>query len=98
MIDYFKKYNITIEEMEKIEAGLDKELITNFKVMENNVCEVLEYFRELGIKNLSNIIIYRPDLCFKTKMYLEIQMQRIDVELLKYIIDNNIDDLICFNI
>ena len=67
MIEYLKNYSISLEEWDLIEAGLDKELLLNFKVMENNVCEVISYFHEIGVQKLANIIIYRPDLCFKTR-------------------------------
>ena len=98
MIEYLKEYNITIEQWDLIENNLSEDLILNLKIMEDNVCEVLSLFKELGIKNLANIIIYRPDLCFKTKKDLQEKINKIDIELLKYIINHNIDDLNIFNI
>ena len=98
MIEYFKNYHITFEEQDIIEASLNKNVLHNFKVMEKNVCEVLAYLHEIGVRNLSNVIIFRPDIFFKTRNCLEEQFSKINIKLLISIIDNNIDDLVCFNI
>jgi hypothetical protein len=98
MIDYLKDFSISIEEYDLIEARLSKEMISNFNVMQNNVVDVLTYLKELGVSKVANVIIYRPDLCFKSIADLQMLFKKIDIELLIYIINNSPDDLTCFDI
>jgi len=98
MIDYLKNFDISIEELETIESKLSKEMVLSFQIMQSNVIEVLSYFKELGVEKLANIVIYRPDLCFKSIADLETLFKKIDIELLQFIIDKSPDDLTCFDI
>ena len=98
MIEYLKDYVMNNQEFEIIKAKLDKNMTLNFSVMKTTVSDNLSYFHELGITNLTNIILYRPDLCFKPNRYLKEKFKNWDLELLKYIIENNVDDLNSCNI
>ena len=98
MIDYLKKFDITSAEIEELKLTLHNEILLNLEVMQNNVIEVLIFLKEFGVNNLYNIIKERPDLCLKDKNDLERDLTVLDKNLLIYIFDNDIDDLINFRI
>ena len=97
-MDYLKRYNIKDTEYRFICDNLNPETLINLEVMQYNVEEVLKFLIEKGVKRPSNIVNYRPDLCLKPIKYLEEKLSKLDVKLIVYIIDNSIDDLICFDI
>lgn len=98
MLKYLEQFDITEEEISLLRQKLKPEVIENLEVMRNNVIEVLIYLKDFGVKNLSNVIISRPDLCFRTKVILEQNLTKLDKNLLVFIFNNSIDDLINFNI
>lgn len=95
---YLKQFDITEEEIGLINQTLTPELIENFEVMRISVVEALSYLKDFGAENLVNIILYRPDLCFRTMATLEQNFSSLDKELLVFILNNSIDDLTNFNI
>jgi len=97
MLEYLKDY-VSEEDFDIIKTKLDKNMILNFSVMQTTVSDVLTSLKNKGITNIKNIILSRPDLCFKTINYLEEEFNKLDSELLKYIINNHLDELNSFNI
>lgn len=97
MLEYLKAY-VSPEEYDFICANLSPSLSLDFQVMENNVSLILSYLSELGIKNLSKIIVNRPELCFRDKEVLCSQFNQINQDLLIKLIEEDLDTLICFNI
>ena len=98
MIDYLKQFNITSENIEELKTVLPSEAIENLEVMQHNVSEVLTFLTEFGVKNIMNILKYRLDICFRSKETIEQDFTVLDKDMLIFIIDNDIDDLINFNI
>lgn len=98
MMDYLKQFDITTDDLEELKAILSKEMINNLDIMRHNVIEVLLFLKNYGVNNLYDILKYRPDLCLKDKIDLEQDLTAFDKELLLFIFNNNIDDLINFNI
>ena len=97
-MEYLKIFNITSNQIEDLKTSLNKEIITNLEIMRHNVTEVLKFLKDFGVVNLINVVKFRPDLCFKDKLDLERDLTVLDKELLLFIFDNDIDDLIDFNI
>lgn len=95
MIDYLNKYNVDILNMKKI---FNNDIINKFDVMETNVSSILEYLKSLGINDFNELIINRPDIFFNDIVYLKEKMDKIDKELIKYIIENDSENLINFDI
>lgn len=98
MIDYLHQFNISSEELNEIKEFLNSDMIINLEVMQNNVKEVLTYLQNFGIKHLYNIIKYRPDILLKDRKDLEQELLTVDKNLLLFIFENDIDDLINLNI
>ena len=98
MIEYLKAYNLTTKEYNYLCNNLDQDLINRMAIMQDNVCEILQFLADIGIKNLVAVLMYRPDLCFRNINMLKKQISELEPKMLVSIIDNNIDDLVCFNI
>ena len=97
MIEYLKEF-VRQEEYELIFDSLTEKQIDNFEVMENNVIEVIVYLKELKISNITNIIIKRPDLFFRSIDTLKELFASVDKDLLFHILEYEPTDLINFNI
>ncbi|MDD4188285.1 MAG: hypothetical protein PHX04_06000 [Bacilli bacterium] len=97
-MDFLKQFDLTNENLEELKKFLSNEVITNLDVMRHNVVEVLTYLKDYGVENFYDVLKYRPDLCLKEKRGLEQDLTTLDKELLLFIFNNNIDDLINFNI
>ncbi len=97
-LDYLNKFDIDEEKINLIRQKLNRETIENLEVMKLNVIEVLTYLKNIGITNFLDIILYRPDICFKRVEELEKDISLLDKELLLFIFNKSIDDLSNFNI
>ena len=98
MIDYLKKYNLTDEDISYLHQYLKETSLTNFEVMRLNVEEVLTYLKDIGVINLFGIIKERPDICFRETTDLKIEIEKLDKNLIVFIMNNTLDDLVNFNI
>lgn len=98
MIDYLKDYGISNEDIAEIKGRFDEKNIYNLGIMKNNVCEILDYLKEIGVTNFKNVILYRLDLCFMDLTYLKKQISKYDTKLIVYIMNNDVCDLLDFDI
>lgn len=98
MIDYLKNYNLTDNDLLNIKKRYNASYLNYFEVMMDNVCTVLNYFKSIGVKDLTNILLYRPDLCFRNLDYLKEQLNKYDSKMVLYIFNNDINDLVNFDI
>lgn len=98
MIEYLKQFNITQNDITDLKNSLNKEVLTNLEIMRSNVIEILKFLKDYGVVNLTNILKYRPDLCFKDQQDLERDFTAFDKDLLLFVLNNDIDDLINLNI
>lgn len=99
MIDYVKEYGVTDLDFEYIMNNLKRDIIDNLVLSESSVREVLSYLNKIGIKeNIAKIIVARPDLILLPQKKLEELLSNIDLDILKNIIEKDIEDLILFGI
>lgn len=98
MIDYLKKFNITDDDLNIIKKRYNDNFIKNFEVMSDNVDMVLTTLKDYGVINLIDVVLYRPDICFKDVDYLKEELKRYDHSLLTYVFNGDIKDLINFDI
>lgn len=97
-MNYLENYNIKKEDITKIKKHFNKDIVNKFQVMEYNVCLVLDYLSSLGVKNLQTIIKNRPDICFMDVELLKSKTEKFDSNLIKFIFENEIDNLMNFDI
>ena len=99
MIEFIKEYGVTTFDYEYIMHNMKQDIIENIALSENSVREVLDFYNDIGItKNISKIIINRPDLILITKENLKETISKIDLNIFINIIEKSIDDLILLGI
>lgn len=98
MIEYLTNYNLNEKDIDEIKKRFNKDIINKFEVMESTVKHNLDYLNSVGVDNIKNIILYRPDLCFSNLDYFKEKINKIDSSLIKYIIENDPQNLINLDI
>lgn len=97
MIDYLKEY-ITEEDFNVINYNFKDVDVNNFSYYEQNIREVLEYLKSIGVFNFNNILLYRKDICLKNLDILKEEVNKINKNLIVYLFNNDISNLINLNI
>ena len=98
MLNYLMDLNITPEDIKLINDSLSKNTLTSLELSRSVVIETLNYYKSLGIEDLTNIIVKRPDLVLIKKEDIEQSISKVNKELIINIFNNDIDDLILFGI
>ena len=80
---YLKEYNLSDEDLQEIYDNLSDEEWYNITTFESRVCDLLNYFKSIGITNFKDILLNRPIVFYKNAK-----------EMRKYIENSNIPDLI----
>lgn len=97
-MNYLEKYNLSKDEIQKIKKHFNKDIINKFEIMEDNVTKVLDYLSSIGIKKIRNLILNRPDICFMDIELLQSKTSKFDPKLIKFIFENEVDNLMNFDI
>ena len=97
-MDYLEKYNLKKEDITKIRKRFNKDIVNKFEVMEDNVCQILDYLTSLNIKNIKNLILNRPDICFMDVDILKEKISKFDSQLIKFVFDEDEQNLMNFDI
>lgn len=97
MIDYLKEY-ITEEDFNVISYNFKDVDVNNFSYYEQNIKEVLDYLKSIGVSNFKDILLYRKDICLKNLDILKEEVNKINKNLIVYLFNNDISNLINLNI
>lgn len=97
-MNYLEKYNLSKDEIQKIKKHFNKDIVNKFEIMEDNVTKVLDYLTSLKIKNIKNLILNRPDICFMNLELLQNKTSKFDQNLIKFIFENEVENLMNFDI
>lgn len=97
MIDYLKEY-ITEEDFNVINYNFKDVDVNNFRYYEQDIREVLEYLKSIGVFNFKDILLYRKDICLKNLDILKEEVNKINKNLIVYLFNNDISNLINLNI
>lgn len=97
MIDYLKEY-ITEEDFNVINYNFKDVDVNNFSYYEQNIREVLDYLKSIGVVNFKDILLYRKDICLKNLDILKEEVNKINKNLIVYLFNNDISNLINLNI
>ena len=97
MIDYLKEY-ITEEDFNVINYNFKDVDVNNFSNYEQNIREVLDYLRDIGVTNFKDLLLYRKDICLKNLDILKEEVNKINKNLIVYLFNNDISNLINLNI
>ena len=97
-MDYLEKYNLSKDEIQKIKKHFNKDIVNKFEIMEDNVTKVLDYLSSLKIKNVKSLILNRPDICFMNLELLQSKTSKFDSNLIRFIFENEVENLMNFDI
>lgn len=75
-MDYLKEYGITDDEIEKIKKILEvtEVSIDIFLFNKEKVCSILDLFKNIGVKNLFEVIITNPYMFYDTVRSIEVRI------------------------
>ena len=86
-MDYLTKYNLTNEDIKDIINSIDEDDKLELELNEERVSSIIDYFLSLGLTNIKDIIITKPNLFYddinSIKMRIEKYSNTNIIELLK---------------
>jgi len=97
MIDYLKEY-VTEEEFNVVKYNFKDIDVNIFSYYEQNVIDVFDYLKSIGIFNFMDILLYRKDICLKNLDILKEEVNKINKNLIVYLFNNDISNLINLNL
>ena len=87
IMDYLTKYNLTNEDIKDIINSIDEDDKLELELNEERVSSIIDYFLSLGLTNIKDIIITKPNLFYddvnSIKMRIEKYSNTNIIELLK---------------
>jgi len=98
MLSYLKDYNLTDDQIKDIVNTYDNDLLKNLNFSKKNVKEISKYLIEFGVEDIYNVIKNRVDLFFLPLQLVKQNFTKLDKNMLVYLLNNSIDDLINYNI
>ena len=63
-MEYLTKYNLTTEEINDIINTIDEEDKLELELNEERVSSIIDYFLSIGLTNIKDIIINKPNLFY----------------------------------
>jgi len=98
VLTYLKEFNITDEQLKDIINTYDNVLLKNLSFSKKNVKEIVKYLIEFGAEDIYQILKYRIDLFFMPVSLVKQNFTKLDKNMLVYILNNSVDELINYNI
>ena len=63
-MEYLTKYNLTTEDIKDITSSIDEEDKLELELNEERVSSIIDYFLSIGLTNIKDIIINKPNLFY----------------------------------
>lgn len=86
-MEYLTKYNLTTEDIKDITSSIDEDDKLELELNEERVSSIIDYFLSIGLTNIKDIIITKPNLFYddvnSIKMKIEKYSNTNIIELLK---------------
>ena len=86
-MEYLTKYNLTTEDIKDITSSIDEDEKLELELNEERVSSIIDYLLSIGLTNIKNIIINKPNLFYddvnSIKMRIEKHSNTNIIELLK---------------
>lgn len=98
VLSYLKDYNLTDDQIKDIINTYDNELLKSLNFSKKNVKEIIKYLLDFGVEDIYNVIKKRVDLFFLPITLVKQNFTKLDKNMLVYLLNNSIDDLINYNI
>ena len=63
-MEYLTKYNLTTEDIKDINNSIDEDDKLELELNEERVSSIIDYFLSIGLTNIKDIIINKPNLFY----------------------------------
>ena len=97
MMDYLLNY-LSEEDYKVVKFNISNLDKYNFSNYEDNICEVLDYLKFIGVTNFKDLLLYRCDVCYKDVDRLKEMISNYDLNLIVDIFNQDVSALINFDI
>ena len=91
-VDY-DKYDITDEVIEQIRENNDSSIIQSVIYNEQNVGKIINYFKEINIEVIDELLISRPELFTVDISKIKSEINKYNVEILVNLINEDINSI-----
>ena len=98
VLNYLKEYDLSDDQIKDIINTYDNDLLKNLNFSKKNVKEIIKYLLDFGAEDIYSIIKNRIDLLFLPLSLVKQNFTKLDKNMLVYLLNNSIDDLIYYNI
>lgn len=98
VLSYLKEYDLSDDQIKDIINTYDNVLLKNLNFSKRNVKEIIKYLKDFGVEDIYNVIKNRIDLFFLPLSLVKQNFTKLDKNMLLYLLNNSIDDLINYNI
>lgn len=97
-MEFLQEYGIGKEQLELLKSGLSFDMQKNLVHAKDNVEKIITYFKEIGIDDLFNLILYRSDLLLLDESIIKEKLSKYDSGFIKFVINEDVQNLIIFDI
>ena len=98
VLTYLKEFKLTDEQLKDIINTYDNVLLKNLNFSKKNVKEIVKYLIEFGVEDIYSVLKSRIDLFFLPLSLVKQNFTKLDKNMLVYILNNSVDELINYNI
>lgn len=92
-MNFLREYNITDEVIEQIRENNDSSVIQSVIYNEQNVGKIINYFKEINIEVIDELLISRPELFTVDISKIKSEINKYNVEILVNLINEDINSI-----
>lgn len=92
-MNFLREYDITDEVIEQIRTNNDSSIIQSLIYNEQNVGKIINYFKEINIEVIDELLISRPELFTIDLSKIKSEINKYNVEILVNLINEDINSI-----
>ena len=92
-MNFLREYDITDEVIEQIRENNDSSIIQSVIYNEQNVGKIINYFKEINIEVIDELLISRPELFTVDISKIKSEINKYNIEILVNLINEDINSI-----
>ena len=92
-MNFLREYDITDEVIDQIRENNDSSIIQSVIYNEQNVGKIINYFKEINIEVIDELLISRPELFTVDIVKIKSEINKYNVEILVNLINEDINSI-----
>ena len=93
MLDFLKEHNISEITIEKLKKTQSPSLLFDLICNDEECVKIINYLKEIGIKNIDELLIYETELFFKNKNKIELAFSKHNINELVELINQDYEEI-----